>query len=73
MQVIINAGTDTIAVTLEWAMSNLLNNPHVLEKARLEIHKHVGQDQLVEEADLTKLAILTEHNFRATSPQQLHS
>ncbi|XWS45208.1 hypothetical protein CRYUN_Cryun15aG0116400 [Craigia yunnanensis] len=58
IQVILNAGTDTTAVTLEWAMSNLLNYPHVLEKARIEIDKYVGQEQLVEEADLSKLPYL---------------
>ncbi|XVF59341.1 hypothetical protein PTKIN_Ptkin07bG0267900 [Pterospermum kingtungense] len=58
MQVKINAGTDTTAITLEWAMSNLLNNPHVLEKARAEIDKQVGRERLVEEADLSKLPYL---------------
>ncbi|XWS33553.1 hypothetical protein CRYUN_Cryun22dG0093000 [Craigia yunnanensis] len=58
IQVILNAGSDTTAVTLEWAMSNLLNHPHVLEKARVELDKHVGQEQLVEEADLSRLPYL---------------
>ncbi|XVF15483.1 hypothetical protein REPUB_Repub09cG0157500 [Reevesia pubescens] len=58
IQIILNAGTDTTAVTLEWAMSNLLNYPHVLKKARAEIEKYVGQDQLVEEADVSKLPYL---------------
>ncbi|KAK6237718.1 hypothetical protein QUC31_003187 [Theobroma cacao] len=55
VQVILNAGTDTTAVTLEWAMSNLLNYPHVLEKARVELAQNVGEDRLVEEADLSRL------------------
>ncbi|KAG8474710.1 hypothetical protein CXB51_031290 [Gossypium anomalum] len=58
IQVILNAGTDTTAITLEWAMSNLLNNPHVLEKARAELDKLVGQEKLVEEADVAKLPYL---------------
>ncbi|MBA0863480.1 hypothetical protein Goshw_021577 [Gossypium schwendimanii] len=39
-------------------MSNLLNNPHVLEKARAEFDKLVGQEKLVEEADVAKLPYL---------------
>ncbi|XVE82864.1 hypothetical protein DITRI_Ditri16bG0039800 [Diplodiscus trichospermus] len=58
IQVILNAGTDTTAVTLEWAMSNLLNYPRVLEKAKAELDKHVGQQRLVQEADLSKLPYL---------------
>ncbi|TYH38076.1 hypothetical protein ES332_D12G085600v1 [Gossypium tomentosum] len=58
IQVILNAGTDTTAITLEWAMSNLLNNPHVQEKARAELDKLVGQEKLVEEADVAKLPYL---------------
>ncbi|GAB2228356.1 hypothetical protein Droror1_Dr00010191 [Drosera rotundifolia] len=35
--VMISAGTDTTARTIEWAMSVLLNHPHILLKLRLEI------------------------------------
>lgn len=52
------AGTETSAVALEWAMSNLLNSPEVLEKARVELDTQVGQDRLIEEADVTKLQYL---------------
>nr|POF19669.1 cytochrome p450 81e8 [Quercus suber] len=38
--VLLLAGTDTSAVTLEWAMTNLLNHPNVLKNAREEI-KHL--------------------------------
>ncbi|OMP01903.1 Cytochrome P450 [Corchorus olitorius] len=58
IQVILNAGTDTTALTLEWAMSNLLNHPYVLIKARDELIKNIGQERLVEEADLPKLPYL---------------
>lgn len=54
----IHAGTDTSAVTLEWAMSNLLNHPDVLKKARAEIDAQVGQERLVDESDITKLPYL---------------
>ena len=52
------AGTDTSAVTVEWAMSLLLNHPEVLEKARAEIEAQIGSDRLIDEQDLSKLPYL---------------
>lgn len=52
------AGTDTSAVTIEWAMSNLLNHPHALTQARAEMDTQVGQERLVDESDLPKLNYL---------------
>ncbi|WRX20104.1 Cytochrome P450 - like 10 [Theobroma cacao] len=52
------AGTDTSAVTLEWAMSNLLNNPDVLKKARTELDSQIGQENLIDEPDVSKLQYL---------------
>ncbi|WVZ17287.1 hypothetical protein V8G54_010269 [Vigna mungo] len=49
------AGTDTSALTLEWAMANLLNHPEVIKKAKKEIDTHVGSNRLVEESDMSKL------------------
>ncbi|KAG7011036.1 Isoflavone 2'-hydroxylase [Cucurbita argyrosperma subsp. argyrosperma] len=56
IQDILLAGIDTIAVTLEWAMSQLLNNPEVLEKARAEIDSSIGYERLVNESDLPSLS-----------------
>ncbi|EOX91576.1 Cytochrome P450, family 81, subfamily D, polypeptide 5, putative [Theobroma cacao] len=56
--VMLLAGTDTTAVTLEWAMSNLLNHPRILEKARAELDAQIGQERWVEETDLSKLHYL---------------
>ncbi|KAK9949055.1 hypothetical protein M0R45_004601 [Rubus argutus] len=58
IMVLLLAGTDTSAVTLEWAMSNLLNHPHVLKKARAELDAHLGSDCLVDEPDVSKLPYL---------------
>ncbi|XP_056858377.1 cytochrome P450 81D11-like [Raphanus sativus] len=52
------AGTDTSAATLEWAMSNLLNHPNVLKKAKTEIDEKIGLDRLIEEQDIVKLPYL---------------
>ncbi|KAL5753062.1 hypothetical protein ACOSP7_023238 [Xanthoceras sorbifolium] len=56
--VMILAGTDTSAVTLEWVMSNLLNHPNVLKRARDELNAQVGQARLIDEPDLPKLQYL---------------
>ncbi|KAL5556878.1 hypothetical protein UlMin_039114 [Ulmus minor] len=56
--VILMAGTDTTALTLEWAMTNLLNHPQVLRKAKAEIDSLIGEDHLVDEPDLSKLNYL---------------
>ncbi|KAL1546914.1 cytochrome P450 81Q32-like [Salvia divinorum] len=52
------AGTHTIALTMEWAMSLLLNHPLELEKARNEIDEHVASGKLLEESDLQDLLYL---------------
>lgn len=52
------AGTDTSAVTMEWAMSALLNHPEVMKKARAELDRVVGCDRLVDEPDLSELPYL---------------
>nr|XP_043607995.1 cytochrome P450 CYP82D47-like [Erigeron canadensis] len=52
------AGTDTTSSTLTWALSLLVNNPHVLEKCQKELEKYVGKDRFVEESDLKNLVYL---------------
>ncbi|KAJ4839298.1 hypothetical protein Tsubulata_021895 [Turnera subulata] len=68
------AGTDTAAVTIEWAMSLLLNHPKVLEKAKAEIENCIGPYQLVDESDLHKLPYLqniTDETLRLYPPAPL--
>ena len=52
------AGTDTVAITLEWALSNLLNHQGILKKARIEIDDKIGLDRLVDEPDIVNLPYL---------------
>lgn len=54
------AGTDTMSISLEWAMALLLNHPDSMEKVRDEIDAHVPRDRLLDEEDLPKLTYL--HN-----------
>ncbi|XP_074381023.1 cytochrome P450 81Q32-like [Apium graveolens] len=56
--VLLVAGTDTTVVTMEWALSLLVNNPDVLKKAQIEIDNHVGQDRLLNESDIANLPYL---------------
>ncbi|XP_044510843.1 cytochrome P450 81Q32-like [Mangifera indica] len=58
MLVILIAGSDTSAGTMEWAMSLLLNNPDVLRKAQAEIDNQIGSNHFVDESDLVKLPYL---------------
>ncbi|KAG6424728.1 hypothetical protein SASPL_115148 [Salvia splendens] len=51
-------GTDTSSVTVEWAMSALLNNPDKMKKAREEIDKVIRNDRLLQESDLHNLPYL---------------
>uniref|UniRef100_A0A803NFI3 Cytochrome P450 n=1 Tax=Cannabis sativa TaxID=3483 RepID=A0A803NFI3_CANSA len=55
--ILILAGTDTSSATLEWALSNLLNYPDILEKAKAEIDEKIGE-QLMDEDDISKLPYL---------------
>ncbi|PKI41258.1 cytochrome P450 81E8-like [Punica granatum] len=52
------AGTDTSSVTMEWALSYLVNHPNILDKARIEIDARIGQDRLIDELDIPYLHCL---------------
>ncbi|KAL1198703.1 Cytochrome P450 81Q32 [Cardamine amara subsp. amara] len=56
--VMVLAGTDTTAVTLEWVMANLLNHPAVLMKLKTEINDVVSEGRLMEESDVGKCTYL---------------
>lgn len=49
------AGTDTTFIVLDWAMTELLMNPKVMEKAQKEVRSILGERRVVAESDLHKL------------------
>ncbi|KAL3683844.1 hypothetical protein R1sor_001876 [Riccia sorocarpa] len=55
---IIVGGTDDISVTIEWALSELLKDSCILEKAQAEMDSVVGRERLVNESDLPNLPYL---------------
>jgi cytochrome P450 len=55
---LIAGASDTSLVTLTWAISLLLNNPHVLKKAQDELEVQVGKERIVNESDISKLVYL---------------
>ncbi|KAM0932358.1 putative 3,9-dihydroxypterocarpan 6A-monooxygenase [Dioscorea sansibarensis] len=55
---IFTAGTDTSALTIEWALAELINNPGVLEKLREEIDTVVGKNRLISETDMSNMPYL---------------
>ncbi|PIA38197.1 hypothetical protein AQUCO_02800099v1, partial [Aquilegia coerulea] len=52
------ASTDTSSKTMEWAFAELINHPHIFQKAREEIDSVVGKNRLVEESDIPNLPYL---------------
>ncbi|KAK8285280.1 hypothetical protein V6Z11_D08G210100 [Gossypium hirsutum] len=49
------AGTDTTTSTLEWAMAELLHNPKALQEVRRELQQIIGEGNVVEESNVTRL------------------
>ena len=58
MQSLILGGYDSESITLTWALSHLLNNRHVLEKAQAELKIHVGKHRQVDGSDIKNLVYL---------------
>ncbi|GJN16004.1 hypothetical protein PR202_gb02954 [Eleusine coracana subsp. coracana] len=55
---VFTAGSDTIAITVEWAMAELLRNPSIMDKARAEIKGVLGDKETIEEPDAASLPYL---------------
>ncbi|KAM7500220.1 hypothetical protein LguiA_024634 [Lonicera macranthoides] len=52
------AGTDTSAITTEWALSELINHPKIMSKAIQELDSVIGKTRLVQESDIPNLPYL---------------
>nr|QDH76482.1 coumarate 3-hydroxylase [Populus hybrid cultivar]CAP47423.1 coumarate 3-hydroxylase [Populus x canadensis] len=52
------AGMDTTAITVEWAMAELVRNPRIQQKAQEEIERVVGRDRVMNETDFPHLPYL---------------
>ncbi|KAI0494547.1 hypothetical protein KFK09_024685 [Dendrobium nobile] len=55
IQDLIAGGTETSAVTVEWAMSELLRKPQIMKKATEELDCVIGRERWVEEKDAQDL------------------
>nr|GEW57164.1 cytochrome P450 81E8-like [Tanacetum cinerariifolium] len=56
--VLLSAGSETSSGTMEWALSLMLNNPQILEKAHNEIDIRMGKDHLIKESNILDLPYL---------------
>ncbi|XP_058079046.1 cytochrome P450 98A2-like [Magnolia sinica] len=54
----ITAGMDTTAISVEWAMAELIKNPRVQEKAQEELDRVIGFDRVMTESDFPNLLYL---------------
>ncbi|CAN1142273.1 3,9-dihydroxypterocarpan 6A-monooxygenase [Linum perenne] len=52
------AGTDTSAITTEWALAELINHLDILTKLQQEIDSVVGKSRMVQELDIPNLPYL---------------
>ncbi|PHT36829.1 Cytochrome 98A1 [Capsicum baccatum] len=51
-------GMDTVAITVELAMAELVKNPRVQQKVQEELDRVIGSDLIVSETDISKLSYL---------------
>ncbi|KAI3495599.1 hypothetical protein L1887_37944 [Cichorium endivia] len=53
-----SGGTDTSAMTIEWAMTEMMRNPNVMEKAQNEVREAFKGKNKITESDLQDLVYL---------------
>eukprot|EP01018_Ginkgo_biloba_P016264 Gb_21486 [translate_table: standard] len=52
------AGSETTSTTIEWAMAELIHNPHTFKRVQAELEEVVGRERKVEESDTERLPYL---------------
>ncbi|KDP40690.1 hypothetical protein JCGZ_24689 [Jatropha curcas] len=57
-QDMIAGGTESSAVTVEWALSELLRKPEIFKKATEELDRVIGRERWVEEKDIVNLPFI---------------
>jgi cytochrome P450 len=65
------AGTETVGVTLDWVMTELMKNPRVMKKAQTEIRQQFKGHECITESDLGKLnylQLIIKETLRLHSP-----
>ncbi|XP_037423428.1 geraniol 8-hydroxylase-like [Triticum dicoccoides] len=68
------AGSDTTSSTIEWAMTELLQNPSSMDKAHDELTRVIGSGRDIEEPDIDRLPYLQaviKETFRLHPPAPL--
>lgn len=57
-QDLIANGTDTSAITVEWAFHELLRQPMIIKKAQEELDRAIGHERWVQEKDYTQFSYI---------------
>lgn len=52
------AGVDTVAISVEWALAELIRNPRVQKKAQEELDRVIGSERIMTEEDFPNLPYL---------------
>ncbi|XP_028754938.1 cytochrome P450 71D8 [Neltuma alba] len=55
---IFSGGTDTSAATMEWALSEMVRNPKVMEKAQAEIRETFKGKKVIHDSDMEQISYL---------------
>ena len=67
MKVLLLGGTDTLAITLEWAMLELVRHPNVMQRLQLELDSKLEVGQHIEEDLASQLPYLQVKIYKTNS------